>query len=230
MWQQVVSQQPPERFSLLGVAVDVQPERVRPFVQGLSFPTAVDSTGTLGRLFDFDVVPNGVFFDETGTIRFLHVGGFDVRRPEFAEQVQALIAQDFGRDGAVPSVKQEPLELEVLRLELVERPEDAGLHLALADALLREGRTADALDAYRRAAELDPADWSAQFGAGTALQAEGKPAEALHAWRRALALDPANFTIRKQIWRAECPERFYPEIDNDWQKEQLAKEGYAPAR
>lgn len=229
MWQQLVSEQDPERFSLLSVAVDVQPERVRAFADGLSFPTAVDSTGALGRLFDFDVVPNGVFLDEEGTIRFLHVGGFDLRRPEFEEQVRALIAQDFGRDGTPPAVKQEPLELEVLRLELVERPEDAGLHLALADALLREGRAGDALDAYGRAAALDPRDWSAHFGAGTALQAEGKTDEAVRAWRRALALDPANYTVRKQIWRAESPERFYPEIDQEWQKEQLAKEGYPSA-
>lgn len=228
MWQEIVSRQDPERFRLLSVAVDAQPERVRAFAEGLSFPTAVDSTGALGRLFDFDVVPNGVFLDEQGIIRFSHVGGFDVRRPEFADQVQALIDQDFERDGTAPRVAQEPLDMEVLRLELVERPDDPGLHMALADALLREGRAAEALDAYRRAAALDPSDWSAHFGAGTALEAEGNTAEALDAWRRALRLDPANFTVRKQIWRAENPERFYPEIDHEWQKEQLAREGYAP--
>ena len=51
---------------------------------------------------------------------------------------------------------------------------------------------------------------------------------ALHWWRRALELDPRNFTVRKQIWREEHPERFYPTIDTEWQKEQLVKEGYVP--
>ena len=36
--------------------------------------------------------------------------------------------------------------------------------------------------------------------------------------------------IRKQIWAVEHPERFYPAIDWDWQKEQLARErgGWGP--
>jgi hypothetical protein len=46
--------------------------------------------------------------------------------------------------------------------------------------------------------------------------------------RRSLELDPRNFTVRKQIWREEFPERSYPTIDTDWQKEQLTREGYAP--
>jgi hypothetical protein len=34
--------------------------------------------------------------------------------------------------------------------------------------------------------------------------------------------------VRKQIWREEHPERFYPVIDTAWQREQLVKEGYTP--
>jgi hypothetical protein len=44
------------------------------------------------------------------------------------------------------------------------------------------------------------------------------------AWRDALRLDPANFTIRKQIWVTEHPEKFFPAIDFAWQQEQLAAE------
>ena len=55
------------------------------------------------------------------------------------------------------------------------------------------------------------------------LQA-GRRDEALAAWRDALRLDPDNFTIRKQIWAAEHPEKFFPEIDFDWQQGQLARE------
>ncbi len=228
MWQQFVERIDPARFALLSVAVDTDVERVRPFTEGLTFPTAIDRAGTLGRLFDFDVVPNGVFLDEQGVIRFLHVGGFDIRRPEIAAQIEALIGADFTA-GATPTYsRQESLDVEVLRIELVERPNDAGLHFALGDALLREARAVDAVAAYARAVELDPGDWSAHFGLGTALELQGQRDAALAAWRMALALDPANFTVRKQIWRAEHPERFYPDIDLAWQKQQLVREGYAP--
>jgi hypothetical protein len=52
----------------------------------------------------------------------------------------------------------------------------------------------------------------------------GRTAAAVAAWRDALRLDPANFTIRKQIWVAEHPEKFFPTIDVAWQQEQLAAE------
>jgi len=59
---------------------------------------------------------------------------------------------------------------------------------------------------------------------GDLLLQTGQRAEALAAWRDALRLDPENFTIRKQIWAAEHPEKFFPTIDFAWQQEQLARE------
>jgi hypothetical protein len=37
-------------------------------------------------------------------------------------------------------------------------------------------------------------------------------------------LDPDNLVIRKQLWRADHPERFGEVIDGDWQRQQLARE------
>ncbi len=105
--------------------------------------------------------------------------------------------------------------------------DDAALTFALGEALVRERRLDEAQTTLRRAAELDSSDWSARFAVGTSQYQQGKTAEALASWRAALALDPANFTVRKQIWMVEHPERFYPKIDFDWQKEQLAREGFA---
>jgi hypothetical protein len=59
---------------------------------------------------------------------------------------------------------------------------------------------------------------------GRLLLDRGRIVEAVGAWRDALRLDPENFTIRKQIWAAEHPEKFFPTIDFDWQQEQLAAE------
>ena len=59
---------------------------------------------------------------------------------------------------------------------------------------------------------------------GATLLAAGERAAGLEAWRAALRLDPENFIIRKQLWRADHPERFGEVIDSDWQREQLAQE------
>jgi tetratricopeptide (TPR) repeat protein len=228
VWQQFLQERLERReLAFLSVAVDVDPQRPVPFAKDLPFPTVVDSAGQLGRLFDFDVVPNGVFIDERGVIRFIHIGGFDIRRPEVGPQVDTLLEADFSSAAAPPeSLKQEALEVEFLRVELVANPDDSALHFALGEALLREGRLDDAEVCLRRASELDPKDWSSRFGLGTAQYQQGRGAEALASWRAALALDPANFTVRKQIWMIEHPEKFYPTIDVEWQKEQLVREGY----
>ena len=225
MWQQFLESHP--RLAFLSVAVDVDPQRPRPYAEDKPFPTVVDSAGQLGRLFDFDVVPNGLFVDEHGILRFIHIGGFDIRRPEVGPQIEALLDSDFSSSAIVDSLKQEPLEVEVLRVALVDDPQNAVLHFALGDALLREGRLPEAEIALRRAVELDPSDWSSRFGLGTALYQQGRTAEALASWRLALTLDPPNFTVRKQIWMVEHPEKFFPTIDFDWQKEQLQREGVA---
>jgi tetratricopeptide (TPR) repeat protein len=229
VWQQFLEQrsdQPP--FTFLSVAVDVDPERPRPYAEphAATFSTVVDRAGLLGRLFDFDVVPNGIFLDERGTIRFVHIGGFDVRRPEIVHQVEALLDTDFSAEEAPHLVRQEALDLELLRAEVANQPDNAALHFALGDALLRENRSAEAELAFKQAVELDPSDWSAAFGLGTALFQQGRVDAALEWWKTARELDAPNFTVRKQIWMVEHPERFYPTIDTAWQKEQLILEGY----
>jgi len=223
--QQHVEGQP---FTFLSVAVDVDPARPRPYAEphARTFPTVVDSAGALGRLFDFDVVPNGVFLDEQGIIRFLHIGGFDIRRPEMAQQVEALLRADFASGEAPAVVRQEALDVELLRAEVAAQPDNASVHFALGDALLREGRASDAEPSFASAVNLDRSDWSAAFGLGTALYQQGRNDEALAWWKTARGLDPHNFTVRKQIWVVEHPERFYPTIDLEWQKQQLALEGY----
>ena len=228
MWQQFLQERPERRkLAFLSVAVDVNPQRAWPYASDKPFPTVVDSAGLLGRMFDFDVVPNGLFVDEQGVLRFIHIGGFDIRRPEVGPQVDALLSTDFSNAAQPPRLlSQETADIEALRVELVGDPDNAGLHFALGDALLREGRLADAEAALRRAADLDVTDWSARFALGTAQYQQDRTQEALASWRTALALDPPNFTVRKQIWMVEHPEKFYPTIDFGWQKEQLELEGF----
>ena len=91
MWQQFYVAHGDE-VALLGVAVDAQgPERPRHYVQkaGVTFPVVVDQENALARLFNYKVVPNGIFVDENGVIRYTKFGGFEIRKPEFARLAEA---------------------------------------------------------------------------------------------------------------------------------------------
>ena len=229
MWQQYLDQAPHDRpFAFVSVAVDAHPEHVRQYAAAHSFLTLVDSANLLGRLFDFDVVPNGLLIDEQGVVQFHHVGGFYLGRLEIRQQVDALLTADFAHGERPSFVQQEPIEVEIIRGELIHKPDDADLLSALGDALLRAGSASDAAEAFRRVTALRPDDWAGAFSLGTALRQSDDREGALRWWRQALTLDPQNFTVRKQIWREEHPERFYPTIDTEWQKEQLRLEGYVP--
>jgi tetratricopeptide (TPR) repeat protein len=180
----------------------------------------------LGRLFDFDVVPNGLLLDAGGRIAFLHVGGFDLRRDEVRLRVEGLLDELAARRprGSTPVLPQRGVAIESLLAETATAPDDAGAWTALAEACARERDAAGAAAAYERAIALAPDFAAAHFGHGTALARLGRDGEAVAAWKRALALDPANFVVRKQIWAHRHPERFWPEIDAAWQREELARE------
>lgn len=57
---------------------------------------------------------------------------------------------------------------------------------------------------------------------GAELLSQGRQDEAVREWRQALRWDPANFTLRKQLWVLLYPDKFYPELDKEWQKQRLA--------
>ena len=59
---------------------------------------------------------------------------------------------------------------------------------------------------------------------GRLLDEAGRREEAVAAWREALRPDPENLTIRKQVWAAEHPEKFFPAIDVAWQQERRRTE------
>jgi hypothetical protein len=109
----------------------------------------------------------------------------------------------------------------------VNRPED----LAAVEAAMRShahpvagGRTGKDLSAEEQARV------AALLREGTAMLQTGRGEAGLAAWREALRLDPDNFVIRKQLWRADHPDRFGETIDFEWQRGQLAVEKEREAR
>jgi tetratricopeptide (TPR) repeat protein len=200
---------------------------VRPFVQGCAFTTVVDEQAVLTRLLDADLVPNGILLDAEGRVVFRHVGGFDVRRPDVLAAVEGLLADlaaASAPSAAGPSLPQRAWDVETLLLETTAAPEAPDLWLALAELHARDGDDPAALAAYDRAAALAPDSSPAHFGRGTTLARLGRPTEAERAWVEALRCDPANFVVRKQIWAHRHPEKFWPEIDGEWQREEMARE------
>lgn len=218
---------------MLSVAMDGGGvEKPRAFVEefGVTFPTFVDASGLLSRLYGFNAVPNGVYVDEAGVIRFQLFTGFSVEREDVVAQLESLLATPLGNAPAAPTVAQQPFDVEVLLEQAAAHRDDFYVQLGLAEAYLQESENARAAEAFTRALELDGASANAAFGLGTALHRLGRTTAALAAWGRALRLEPDNFVIRKQIWRMKYPEKFYPVIDYDWQQVQLAQEKAAEAQ
>ena len=207
-------------------------EKPRSFVEefGVEFPTFVDASGLLFRLYGFTAVPNGVYVDEAGIIRFQLFTGFSVERADIVAQLETLLATPSGASPAAPTVAQQAFAIEVMLEQAAAERDNPDMQLGLAEAYLQEGESANAAETFTRALELDESSASAAFGLGTALHQMGQTTAALAAWRRALRLDPDNFIIRKQIWRIEYPEKFYPSIDYDWQQGKLAQEKAAESR
>jgi len=73
---------------------------------------------------------------------------------------------------------------------LASSPGDARVHSALGEVLFNDGRTSEALELYRRAAELDPGFAPAYTNIGLAYLKHGGRLEAIAALERSSDLDP----------------------------------------
>jgi hypothetical protein len=111
-----------------------------------TFQCAVDAGNVLGEVFNFKAIPNGVFIDEEGVIRYMRLGGFDIRKPEFARLAQ-LWAQ-----GAAP---QELVDAPGGRDLSIKHPESLESFRRGLD-LYQRGETQDALAEWRQGMALEP--------------------------------------------------------------------------
>lgn len=215
-------------FALVGVAIDALPDGARDFTHrsGCTFPMALDSRNLLNAILGVKTVTNAFLLDEEGRLRWQHLHGFRVQRPEMLAMAERVVEGDLEEFVSNPGVVQESLAVEALRAELADRPDDTGFLLMLAEALSQEGRDEEALATYERVLELEPRNSTAHYARGSILLALDRRDEAVEAWRAGLEVDPMNFTLRKQIWMVQYPERFYPEIDMRFQVEQIKREGF----
>jgi hypothetical protein len=126
------------------VAVEVQGGgAARPWLEraGATFPTIVDEANALGEAFGYKAVPNGIFFDERGVVRYLKFGGFSVGNAEDVAAVEGLLAA-----GGAPAPDQAGPATVLSRGTALQR----GLEL------LRRDDRAGAVTAWREALRGDP--------------------------------------------------------------------------
>jgi tetratricopeptide (TPR) repeat protein len=229
-WQAFTLKHQNENFELISVAMDAQgPEVVRPFMEkaNATFTTVVDSADGLWDLYGFDLIPNGYYIDERGYVRFLKVGGFEVRDVTTIKIVEDLLAEKWAKK-AVKVVEKPKLsprqEIAGLTRQLKVPLRGTDKRFRLAELLVETGQYKKAGKEYDALLAQHPKNIKALFGRGVVYHREKKTAQALECWRKAHVLDPGNWVIRKQIWAVEHPEQFYPGIDYHWQREQIRRE------
>ena len=185
-------------------------EVVRPFVEeaGAKFPVVVDSVDCLWDSYGFDHLPNG-YDVERGIIRYLKIGGFDIRETLNVKIIEDLISEKWSKKPLrFPERPKVNLKKEIADLGQQLKSVTRGVEkrLRLADLLVKAGQ-------YRKAArEYDTVlvvteEARALFGRGVVSHREGKVPQAILSWRKAFTSEPTT-GIRKQIGHSNFPSAF----------------------
>lgn len=125
-------------------------EAARPWTEkaGATFPTVVDRDNTLAAIYDYKLIPNGIFLDEEGIIRYRKFGGFNVENADDVGAIQRLI------DGEVAQValdaKDAPYHLGATERALVDT------RMRLGAELFARGARAEAAAEWKQALHADP--------------------------------------------------------------------------
>lgn len=192
MWQALHEELSPLGLTVVTVALDVDPDKARPFVDAASptHPSLVDSEHRVDELFGITNVPMAVWIDESGTL---------VRPAEAASiRPNTLVGMEFGDE--VP---------ERMRLVLGElgRVPDTGeaYRAAIVEWAHRGAGSPNALgpDAVIDASQPRSADHSraaACFELGRHAHERGDEPAAIGWWKQAHALFPENWTYKRQAW------------------------------
>ncbi len=138
-------------FALVAIAVDAQgPEAARPWAEaaGATFTTVVDRENRLAALYDYKLVPNGIFLDERGIVRYAKIGGFSVENAADVDAIQRLIDGDAAQIAA--ESRAVPYRLGATERALVEA------RMRRGGELFRRGAREEAVAEWQRALRLDP--------------------------------------------------------------------------
>ena len=229
-WQAFYRKHRDGGVEIIGVAMDAQgAAAVRPFIEQakVEFSVVIDSVDCLWEQLGFDYIPNGYYVDERGVIRYLKVGGFDIRDKINRKIIEDLISDKWGKNPARnPERPKLSFKKQIIELNRQLKPATRGIEkrLKLCELLVKTGHYKRAAKEYDTILKAHPKNVRALFSRGVVAHRLGKFKDALVFWSEAFALEPNNWVIRKQIWALESPSHFYPHIDYNWQNEQVRKD------
>ena len=214
------------KLVLLGVTQEQHADRCRLLAQwkGFGWPILHDPINVL----EATGVPILVAVDEHGIVRSTRAA-LATFQAEFLDKTFADDAKDERGERITPALKPGASRPDWDLLQRRARQEaNPAAWRALGDALALwggDGRLEEALDAYGRAAKLDPKDGPALFRLGvcyrrryeTTLRRPGDFQAAIDTWGRALDLDPNQYIWRRRIQqygpRLDKPYAFYDWIE-----------------
>lgn len=136
---------------MVAVAIDFQgAAKAQPFVEQAraTYSNVVDTGNVLSEYFGFKALPNAIFVDEAGVIRYTHFGGFDIRKPEHRH-----LAEHFATSPDLSVLAAEAKDVHAFENAEVLAHFQAGL------AHYRAGDTQAALTEWRKGVALDPDNW-----------------------------------------------------------------------
>ncbi len=202
MWQALRARLHPLGLEVVTVALDVDPEAARPFVEAAApeHPSLIDRTHVTDQRFGFVNVPNGVWIDEAGMI----VRPAEPMFPGHNEAMQSFRKLD------VATLPPETAEMLVEARKITSDP-DASRRMiedwAEHGADSRYALTPD--EVMRRAAPrgADEAIAAAEFELGEHLHSHGDHAAAIPHWQEAHRRFRGNWTYKRQAWDIEDPTR-----------------------
>jgi hypothetical protein len=202
VWQDLRTRWYPHGLEVVTVALDVEPEHARPFIEQANpdHPSLIDTAHVTDELFGFVNVPNGVWIDEQGTIvraAECAVPGMNPFTESFRSMDLSTLPDDIVEVmKEARKIKTDPDVYRTMIDDWVAHGSDSRYVLSPEDVVRRsEART----DERARAA--------AEFELGQHLHRNGDHAAAIPHWREAHRLFPENWTYKRQAWNFEDPMR-----------------------
>jgi peroxiredoxin len=228
LWQSLRERVQPLGVEIVTVALDVDPEAARPWIEAAApeHPSVVDRTHVTDERFGFVNVPNGVWIDEDGTI----VRPAEPMFPGHNADMQSFRKTDLS------TLPPETVEMMVEARKITSDPE--GSRRMIEDWAEHGADSQFALtpdEVLRRAAPrgADEAIAAAEFELGEHLHSAGDHAAAIPHWQEAHRRFPSNWTYKRQAWNIEDPYRqgrtaAYP---SSWIEDlkEIGGENYYPA-
>ncbi len=162
-WQALEDELRDIGFRVLAIAFDDDPEEVRPFTDGITFPVLLDRHHVVSEAYAMSNVPTVVWIDEDGRVVLPNSEAFgtdlfaDFTGVKSAPHLDAVRA--WVREGVLPEVATSVVE------DFTEGEIDARLHFRIGVELRDRGDLEGASKHFARASELAPFDWTVRRAA-----------------------------------------------------------------